>query len=52
MASNRWNKADIEAGIVVAAATDKAMMEEIETAVKIGYKRIKVKISQNTDPKR
>lgn len=42
----------IEAGIVVAAATDKAMMEEIETAIKIGYKRIKVKISQNTDPKR
>lgn len=41
----------INAGIVVAAATEKAMMEEIETAVKTRYKRIKVKISQNTDPK-
>ena len=43
-------KETIEAGVVVAAATDYEMKEEIDAAVKKGYKRIKIKISQNTNP--
>ncbi|HLG27230.1 MAG TPA: o-succinylbenzoate synthase [Paenisporosarcina sp.] len=41
----------IEAGIVVAAATDEEMYAEIESAVLKGYKRIKLKISQSSNPK-
>ncbi|MGB3260549.1 o-succinylbenzoate synthase [Paenisporosarcina sp.] len=44
-------KETIEAGVVVAAATDYEMKEEIDAAVEKGYKRIKIKISQNTNPK-
>lgn len=40
----------IEAGIVIAAETEDAMISEIESAVHMGYKRIKVKLSQNSKP--
>jgi O-succinylbenzoate synthase len=42
----------IEAGIVVASSNEEGMFEEIESAVKKGYKRIKLKISKATNPKR
>lgn len=42
----------IEAGIVVASSTVEGMFEEIESAVKKGYKRIKIKISKTSNPKR
>ena len=42
--------AKIEAGIVVASASEKEMMEDIEMAVSHGYKRIKIKISLSSNP--
>jgi len=41
----------IEAGIVVATANSEDMFKAIETAVEKGYKRIKIKISQTSNPK-
>lgn len=41
----------IEAGIVVATANNEEMYEEIESALEKGYKRIKIKISQTSNPK-
>jgi len=40
----------IEAGIVVASSRERDMMEDIESAISNGYKRVKVKISRNSDP--
>lgn len=40
----------IDAGIVVATANNEEMYKEIDTAVKNGYKRIKIKISQTSNP--
>ena len=40
----------IKAGIVVATATEEKMVEEIDQAVKQGYKRIKIKITQDSNP--
>jgi o-succinylbenzoate synthase len=43
-------KQSIEAGVVVASSTEKEMLEDILAAVSNGYKRIKIKISPNSDP--
>lgn len=40
----------IEAGIVVATSTEQKMIQEINQAVKQGYKRVKVKITQKSNP--
>ncbi|HSO58610.1 MAG TPA: o-succinylbenzoate synthase [Paenisporosarcina sp.] len=40
----------IEAGIVVAAANEAEVYSDIEAAVSNGYKRIKLKISQSSNP--
>lgn len=40
----------IEAGVVVATSTEAEMVEEINEAVKNGYKRIKIKITPKSNP--
>ncbi|WP_075620144.1 o-succinylbenzoate synthase [Paenisporosarcina indica] len=42
--------ASIEAGIVVAVSTEKAMEADIESAISAGYKRVKLKISESSNP--
>ncbi len=42
----------IKAGIVVATSTEENMVEEIKEAVENGYKRVKIKISQKSNPEK
>jgi len=44
------NSSSIEAGVVVATTAEKGMIDDIESAVSEGYKRVKIKISKTSDP--
>ena len=43
-------KSKIDAGIVLTGTIDEEMFEDVRTAVEAGYKRIKVKIDERTEP--
>ena len=45
-------KSDIEAGVVLTGEVDKELFKAVQTAQVAGYKRVKLKIDENTNPRK